>query len=128
MNKFTKTIFLALLSFSAFAGDVYVIANSAVNLTQAEVKDVFMGEKQVAGSVKLSPVDNKATQADFLSKVVGIDKIKYDAIWAKKSFQDGISAPKVKGSDADVVDFVKSTPGGIGYVSAPGSSKVIGKF
>ena len=54
--------------------------------------------------------------------------MKYNATWAKKSFQDGIAAPKVKGSDSDVVDFVKSTPGGIGYVSAPGDAKVIGKF
>ena len=128
MTKIFKICVLLLLSFSAFAGDVYVIANADVTLSQGEVKDVFLGEKQTAGSTKLSPVDNKAAQSDFLSKVVAVDKTKYDAIWAKKSFQDGLNAPKVKGSDADVIDFVKSTPGGIGYVSAPGASKVIGKF
>lgn len=128
MKAIFKILVLTLISFSAFAGDLFVIANSGVNLTQAEVKDVFLGEKQVAGAVKLSPVDNKAIQADFLSKVVGVDKIKYDSIWAKKSFQDGLTAPKAKGSDADVIDYVKNTPGGIGYVSAPGSSKVIAKF
>ena len=128
MTKFLKICCFFLLSFSAFAGDVYVIANSGVTLSQAEVKDVFLGEKQTAGSVKLTPVDNKSAQADFLSKVLSVDKSKYDAIWAKKSFQDGLNAPKVKGSDADVIEHVKSTPGGVGYVSAPGDSKVIGKF
>lgn len=128
MKKIIITAFGLLLSLNVFAGDVYVVANPGVTLTSGEVKDVFLGEKQVAGSVKLTLVDNKAAIADFLSKVIGVDKSKYDSTWAKKSFQDGLSAPKVKGSDADVIDFVKSTPGGIGYVSSPGDAKVIGKF
>ena len=126
LKFFTVTIFLSAIS--AFAGDVFVVGNANVNLTSAEVKDVFSGEKQTAGSVKLSIVDNKANQDDFLSKVMGVDKVKYNSTWAKKSFQDAIAAPKIKGTDSDVIEFVKSTPGGIGYVSAPGDAKVIGKF
>ena len=125
--KYILIVLLNLLAAVAYA-DIVVIANANVELTQADVKDVFMGEKQSAGSVKLSIVDNKSIQDNFLSKVLGVDKVKYNATWAKKSFQDGIAAPKVKGSDSDVIDFVKSTPGGIGYVSAPGDAKVIGKF
>jgi len=42
----------------AFAGDVFIIANGVAGMTPEEVKEVFLGELQFAGSVKLQPVDN----------------------------------------------------------------------
>lgn len=123
-----KGLFL-LMSFVSLAihAEVVVIANENVSLKMEEIKDVFTGEKQAVGSVKLMLVDNKAAQDEFL-KNIGVDKVKYNAIWAKKSFQDGLTTPKMKGTDSDVVEFVKTTPGGVGYVTKPGSAKVIGKF
>ena len=114
---------------AAFAGDVIVIANAGVTLTPDEVRDVFLGDKQIAGSVKLIPMDNSAVQADFLSKVVKLDAAKYASIWAKKGFREGINPPPVRGNDAEVISAVKSTPGAIGYVSkAPADAKVIQKY
>ena len=119
----------ALAAGTAFAGDVFVIANAGVTLTPDEVRDVFLGDKQLAGSVKLVPMDNSAAQADFLSKVVKLDAAKYTSIWAKKGFRDGINPPPVRGSDAEVISAVKSTPGAIGYVTkAPADAKVIQKY
>ena len=63
---------------------MYVIANAGVSITAHEVRDVFVGEKQLAGGVKLVPMDNSAAQADFLAKVVKVDAGKYTNIWAKK--------------------------------------------
>ena len=74
-------------------------------------------------------MDNSAAQADFLSKVVKLDAAKYTSIWAKKGFRDGINPPPVRGSDAEVISAVKSTPGAVGYVSkAPADAKVIQKY
>jgi hypothetical protein len=132
--KTTKASLLAglmgvMLSGTCLAGDVYVIANSGVELAAAEVKEVYLGEKQLAGSVKLVPVDNAAVQADFLDKVVGMDAGKYSALWTKKGFRDGLAAPAVKSGDAEVISFVKSTPGAVGYVSAPASGvKAVHKY
>jgi hypothetical protein len=132
-SKFTKLIIsaglLCLLSPAARA-DVYVICNPGLSLTDADIKDVFTGEKQAAGSTKLSPVDNKEAQDEFLQKALSVDKAKYSAQWAKRSFRDGISAPAALGGDADVVSSVKSAPGGVGYVSKdPGAGvKVLKKF
>ncbi len=113
----------------AFAADVFVIAHPSVTLTGDEVHDVFVGEKQLAGAVKLVPMDNAALQADFLSKVVKVDAAKYQSIWTKKGFRDGITAPPSKSGDAEVISAVKATPGAVGYVSkAPADMKVIQKF
>src|SRR4051812_45551883 len=112
----------------AFA-DIYVIAHPGVQLTADEAREVFLGDKQLAGSVKLVPIDNAAAQAEFLSKVHGMDAAKYNTLWAKKGFRDGLSAPPVKGSDLEVIAAVRSTPGAVGYVtSAPSGVNVIKKY
>jgi hypothetical protein len=107
-----------------------VIANSAISLSSADVKDIFTGEKQLAGSTKITPVDNAAAQSDFLAKVLKMDATKYQTAWTKKSFRDGVTAPAVKGTDAEVVEFVKHTPGGVGYISgaAPNGVTVVTKY
>jgi hypothetical protein len=116
MNKLILSVALSLASTMALAGPV-VIANSGVQLQAADTKDVFTGVKQFAGSVKLVPVDNAQVQASFLADVLKVDPTKYHHLWAKKAFQDGLTPPDVKGTDAEVLDFVKRTPGAVGYVS-----------
>lgn len=118
-----------LMPATSFAGDVFVIAHGSVNLSADEVREVFVGDKQNAGSVRLVVLDNGSAQADFLSKVIKVDSAKYAAIWAKKGFREGINPPQVKGGDAEVIAVVKATPGAIGYVSkAPADIKVIQKY
>lgn len=120
---------VALTSLSAWADDVFIIVSSNVALDAADVKDVFTGEKQLADTVKLTPVDNTSLQADFLAKVIKVDANKYATLWTKKGFRDGVNPPLVKASDAEVIAVVKGTPGKVGYVrKAPPDVKVIGKF
>jgi len=101
------------------AADVYVVAHPGVTLSADEVRDVFVGDKQSAGGVKLVPLDNAAVQADFLAKVLKVDANKYASIWAKKGFREGINPPAVRSSDLEVAAMIKSTPGAVGYVSKP---------
>ena len=113
----------------AQAQSVVVICNPGTTLAAGDVNDVFLGEKQMAGATKLTPVDNGALQEAFVSKLLGMDVAKYKAAWAKKAFRDGLTAPSVKGGDADVVDFVKKTPGAVGYVqTAPAGVTVIKQY
>jgi hypothetical protein len=129
-----KTIRLALAAAAVLLGtpalaDVYVIANPGVTLAPDEVRDVFLGDKQLAGSTKLVPVDNAAEQKDFLDKVLKLDAGKYNAIWVKKGFRDGLNAPPVKNTDAEVIAIVRGTPGAISYVASPPKDlKVLGKY
>ena len=111
---------------SANAGDLVVITNPDISISSTEVKDVFLGEKQFAGSTKLVAVDNAAAQVNFLSKFMRMDAAKYNSIWIKKSFRDGLTAPAIKSGDAEIIEYIKRTPGSIGYVSTdPAGAKII---
>lgn len=112
---------------SGRAGEV--IAHPAVNLSADEVKEVFFGDKQFAGGVKLVPIDNAAQQPEFLARMLQIDGGKYSARWTKKAFREGLVAPSLKGSDAETIAFVKATPGALAYVAGPASGvKVLHKY
>jgi hypothetical protein len=120
---------LAALAGPALAGDLFVIANGVPPMSSEEVKEVFLGEVGFAGTLRLMPVDNAGVQAEFQSRVLKMPAAKYTASWTKKAFRDGLNAPPVKGSDAEVIGFVKANPGAIGYVSSPASGvQVLGKF
>ncbi|MEQ1814217.1 MAG: hypothetical protein ABL860_07185 [Candidatus Nitrotoga sp.] len=121
MHKIQRLCLTIILSLSttipALAEDLFVISNPDTVLTSENIREVFLGEKQFAGAVKIVPVDNSAAQENFLSKVVKIDSARYNTAWAKKGFRDGIPQPAIKSGDAEVIRFVKSTPGAIGYVT-----------
>lgn len=122
----TITILFFSTFHSANAGDLVVISNPDITIASAEIKDVFIGEKQFSGSTKLVVVDNASAQGNFLSKFMRIDSAKYNSIWTKKSFRDGLTAPVVKSGDAEVIEYIKRTPGSIGYVSTlPSGVKII---
>jgi hypothetical protein len=122
----------ALLAFAgeALAGDVFVIGNGLPAMSPEDVKEVFLGEVQFAGAARVLPVDNAGAQADFQARVLKMAPAKYTASWTKKAFREGLNAPPIKGSDAEVIGFVKANPGAIGYVSSlPGAGvQLIGKF
>jgi hypothetical protein len=109
--------------------DIYVIANPALKLSADEAKEVFLGEKQLAGGVKLVPFDNAGAQAEFLDRVYKMDVGKYNTLWAKKGFRDGLNPPAMRNADVEVLNAVRSTPGGVGYVTtAPSGVTVIQRY
>lgn len=137
--KTTNNLWLANLSACAILSltavpalalaDVYVIANSATAVTEADIRDIFLGDKQLAGGTKLVPVDNAPAQDEFLSKALKMESAKYNSTWTKKSFREGLNPPSVRSGDLEVIDFVKKTPGAVGYVkSSPSGVKVLQKF
>jgi len=109
----------------AHAADLYVICNPRVQLTAGDVRDLFLGEKQFAGALKLVPVDNSAAQIVFLEKLLKMNAAKYSTTWTKKSFRDGINPPLVTGSDAEALAYVRRTPGACSYVATPTPADVV---
>lgn len=111
----------------ARAGDI--IAHPSLTLSPAELREVFLGEKQLAGGGKVVPINNLAAQPEFAAKVLQIEVGKYSSLWIKKAFREGLNAPPVKNSDAEVAAFVRSTPGAVGYVNAaPPGARVLSKY
>lgn len=132
-NKTAKILFSTIafgcMVASSHSKDLFVIAHPGVNLRADEIQDVYIGDKQFAGSQKLIVTDNASVQSDFLGKVIKIEGKRYNSLWVKKSFRDGLTIPAVKGGDAEVIAFVKNNPGAIGYVSAmPDGVKALAKF
>jgi hypothetical protein len=115
---------------SAIAADVYVIAHPSAKVGADVIRDIYIGEKQFAGEVKIIPVDNATAQADFLEKVLRLDPTRYANLWVKKSFRDALNPPATRNSDKDIIDFVRKTPGAIAYVSSspPPGVVLIQKF
>lgn len=111
---------------AARADDLYIICNVQSSITAADVRDLFVGEKQFAGAVKLVPIDNSAAQALFLDRILKMTAAKYSVTWIKKSFRDGINPPIVAGSDAEAAATVRRTPGACSYVTTrPEASLVV---
>ena len=119
---------LWLLTPAGWAGEI--IAHDTVQLSIAEVRDVYLGERQLLGSVRLVAVNNASMYSEFLATVLQTNPRQYAARWTRKSFREGLVPPDMKGGDAEVIAFVKATPGAVGYVrSGAGSgAKVLDSF
>jgi hypothetical protein len=114
------------LAAEARAEDLYVICHPTVSLAAGDLRDVFLGEKQFAGPVKLSPADNDAAHEAFLEKVLKMDAARYRTAWTKKSFRDGVNPPVVRNGDRETLEYVKRAPGRCSYVmTAPGPGVLV---
>jgi hypothetical protein len=134
MRAHTNVLFVGLMltawGSTAAAGDIFVICHSSISLQSDEIRDVYLGDKAFADTVKLAPADNSAAQETFLAKVMKLDAKKYSGVWIKKTFRDGSVPPPVKATDVEAIAYVKQTAGGCSYVtSAPGDGVVmVAKF
>jgi hypothetical protein len=115
--KLLLVTLLATAGTAARADDLYIVCNLRSPITAADVRDLFVGEKQFVEALKLVPIDNSAAQSLFLERVLKMTAAKYSVTWIKKSFRDGINPPVVAGSDAEAIATVKRTPGACSYVT-----------
>ena len=116
---------------SAFGADIYVIAGPDVRLSPEDVRELYLGDKEFSGQVRLVPVDNQAALSEFVVRALGMNPQRYNTLWVKKAFRDALNPPAVKTGDFEVLEFVKRTRGAVGYVSSPPRDKeisVVGKF
>jgi ABC-type phosphate transport system substrate-binding protein len=106
--------------------DIYVIINSTLAVATDDIKLIYTGDKELAGATKIKPLDNHAAEGEFLSKVLLLNAGRYKSLWTMKSYRDGLTPPAAKATDDEVIAYVQSTPGAIGYVmSAPPSGVVV---
>ena len=110
--------------------DIYVIANAAMTVGADDIKLIYTGDKEFIGPIKVKPLDNHAAQSEFLGKVLQLNANRYDSLWTMKCFRDGLSAPVAKANDGEVIAYVQSTPGAIGYITVapPPGVTVLKKF
>ena len=96
--------------------------NPLAELTAADASSLFLRKvKKFPAGDAASPVDQakgSPARAEFAKSVHGKSASAIDTWWQQQIFGGGETPPPTKGSDAEVVAWVKATPGAIGYVSA----------
>ena len=120
---------LAAASTAVLAAELYIVAGAEVQLSSAEVRAAFLGERQFAGNILLRVVDNRAARASFVNRVLGMDVTHYETHWTRKSFREGLHPPEMRSSDRDVLSYIRKHPGALGYVhSAPSGANVLARY
>jgi ABC-type phosphate transport system substrate-binding protein len=100
-------------------------ASKVESLTRRQLIDLFL--KRVTtwptgGAVRpVEPPEDGSVRAAFTTQVIGKSPAALKTYWNKLVFAGREVPPVEKGSDEEVVAFVRSTPGAIGYV-APDAS------
>lgn len=102
---------------------VVVNARNPVSvLSRQEVVNLFFGRLgQFANGLEAQPVDMVDLHPDralFYRRLVGKDLAEVNAYWARLSFSGRQSAPPRLPSSDDVVRWVSTRVGGIGFVDA----------
>ena len=106
------------------AEDIVIITNKSVTadtLKEEDVKNIFIGKMTSwSDNQKINfatlPNDDELHKA-FLKKFVKRTPAQYARFWKKQIFTGKGKTPKSFQTEQDMVDFVASTKGAIGYVS-----------
>jgi ABC-type phosphate transport system substrate-binding protein len=103
---------------SASAQGFVIVVNEAgpASLSKDDVSRIFLKK-----SSTLTPVDQNKdakVRSTFSKAVLGRPISAITSYWQQQIFSGGDSPPVEKGSDADVLAYVRSNPKAIGYVAS----------
>jgi ABC-type phosphate transport system substrate-binding protein len=122
MKTTFKVVSLAasLLFTQAHAGEIVVIGNSNVpKMDSVTIQKVYTGKVISVSGINITPVGVKtgtATRNTFLQGFLNQDEEKYTAYWTVRRYIGKGAPPAELASDADVIKYVQSTPGAVGYI------------
>jgi ABC-type phosphate transport system substrate-binding protein len=102
--------------------DVVLIGNPDVpKLDTDTVAKIYTGKVISVSGVSVKPVNIKsgvAVRNRFLQTFLNQDDEKYIAYWTVRRYIGKGTPPKDLENSAAVIEFVQSTPGGVGYIEA----------
>jgi ABC-type phosphate transport system substrate-binding protein len=105
---------------TAHAGEIVVIGNSNVpKMDAATIQKVYTGKVVSVSGVSVTPVGGKpgtGARNIFLQEFLKQDEEKYTAYWTVRRYIGKGAPPAELASDAEVVNYVQSTPGAVGYI------------
>ena len=118
-NMFLPVLLLIFAMSDALAGDVVVIGHANLGKLDATmVQKIFSGKLVKVDGIDVIAVNVKSgpLRDQFLQTYLQQNDAKYTAYWAIRLFIGKGAPPPELSSPADVIQFVQSTPGAIGYV------------
>lgn len=123
MKTTIKVVVLAVsLLFSGVQADeIVVIGNSNLpKMDVATIQKVYTGRFISVSGINVTPVGVKpgaAVRNRFLQQYLNQDEEKYTAYWTVRRYIGKGVPPTELASAADVINFVQSTPGALGYIA-----------
>lgn len=106
--------------------DLVVIVNArsgVAAMTRNEVVHIFFGRNRLFfNGQEAHPVDLQGkhpVRLDFYRRLVGKELAEIDAYWSRQQFTGGARPPVQLESSADVLEWVATQPGAIGFVELP---------
>ena len=97
-------------------------SNPATQITRLKVGEIFLKKEKRwpdgQPAVPVEPSGKSPVRQRFDQEIFGKPVIAISAYWQQMIFSGKGVPPPEKSSDADVVSFVRETPGAVGYVSS----------
>jgi len=127
MKKLITVLAFAGLTFfgsDAAQGQGFVVvvnaSNPATSVAKTELSNIMMKKAtKWSHGADAAPVDNTSAVRDAFSQAVhGRGASAIQAHWQQQIFAGKDVPPPEKASDTAVLEFVRSTPGAVGYVSS----------
>ena len=110
-----------ILAGTAHAG-VSIVAHESVpvdTITQDQAKDLFMGKTSSLNGKPVSAIHQKgAVYEEFVKNVLDRSPNQMESYWARLTFTGKGEKLNEVTDDKAVIEFVQSTPNGIGYVDS----------
>lgn len=114
------TVAIWCVSVSALAQNVAVIGHPSLRkLDLVTIQKIFTGrviEVNGIAIVAVNQVPDSLVRSQFLAAYLSQDEEKYQAYWTVRKFIGKGSPPKDLAASSEVIDFVQSHPGAIGYI------------
>lgn len=131
-RTFTRLVLLATLLAPAAssAAEYLVVVNPSIavtTLSRGDASRLFLrGSTQWPNGEHVKPVDlakGSPVRAAFTKEILGRSMGAIEQYWTQSVFSGRAVPPPEKPTDAEVIAYVRDTPGAIGYVSAGASTE-----
>ena len=117
------TAALLLLPVMSAQAELVVVVNvrsGVAAMSRNEVVNIFFGRnREFFNGIEAQPVDLIDSHPDrvrFYSALVGKDLAEVNAYWSRQVFSGRMQAPSKMSSSEEVMKWISSHPGGIGFV------------
>ena len=118
-----RTLLLALASAASdpsLSAGVVVIGHPGVKrLDTSTLAKIYTGKVIEVDGIAVTAVNansGSAVRGRFLQSFLNQDEDKYTAYWTVRRYIGKGASPRELGKSSDVINFVNSTPGAIGYI------------
>jgi ABC-type phosphate transport system substrate-binding protein len=111
---------LAIAGEVSAAGDVVVIGNAnLIRLDAGTVERIYTGRVIEVDGIPITAVNvasGSPVRSRFLQIYLHQDEDKYTGYWTVRRYNGLGAPPRELPSSAEIINYVKSTPGAIGYI------------